>query len=37
MDIPEYRPTNKRILTDESVSKPMDDTTGSGDDLKGRR
>lgn len=33
MDIPEYRPTNKRIVTDESVSKPMDDTTGSGDDL----
>lgn len=33
MDIPDYRPTNKRILTDESVSKPMDDTTGSGDDL----
>uniref|UniRef100_A0A8W8HM69 E1 ubiquitin-activating enzyme n=1 Tax=Magallana gigas TaxID=29159 RepID=A0A8W8HM69_MAGGI len=29
--------SSERILTDESVSKPMDDTTGSGDDLKGRR
>nr|XP_022335086.1 ubiquitin-like modifier-activating enzyme 6 [Crassostrea virginica] len=33
MKIPEYRPTNKRVVTDESVSKPAEDTTGSGDDL----
>ncbi|XP_056022965.1 ubiquitin-like modifier-activating enzyme 6 isoform X2 [Ostrea edulis] len=33
MKIPEYRPTSKRIITDESVSKPADETTGSGDDL----
>ncbi|XP_062608943.1 ubiquitin-like modifier-activating enzyme 6 [Saccostrea cucullata] len=32
MKIPEYRPTNKKIVTDESASKPME-ATGSGDDL----